>query len=74
LGCARIDADDVATDVRELYRERAVAASEVEDSLAGVRREQFDHRRTEVGHEAGVARVCVGVPALNGGRHVLNYS
>ena len=74
LGRARVDADDVASHRGELDRQRAVAASEVEDSLAGARREQLDHRRAEVGDEAGVARVCVGVPALIGRRHVLNYS
>ena len=71
---ARIDADDVASHRGELDRERAVAASEVEDSLAGLRREQLDHRRAEVGDEAGVACVRVGVPALIGRLHVLNYS
>src|ERR1700691_3404398 len=74
LGRARIDADHRASQLGQLQRERAVAASEVEDALAGARREQLDYRRTEVGDEAGVARVCVGVPALGGSWHVLNYS
>ena len=71
---ARVNADDVASHGGKLQRERAVAASEVEDALACARGEQLDHRRTEVGDEAGVARVCVGVPALGGSWHVLNYS
>ncbi len=71
---ARIDADNVASQGGELYRECAITASEVEDSLAGARREQLDNRRAEVGDESGITCVCVGVPGLVGGRHVLNYS
>jgi hypothetical protein len=69
LWCARIDADDVASQVGELLSERAIAASEVEDSLAGARREQFDYGRAEVGDEARVAGVSIGVPALIRVRH-----
>jgi hypothetical protein len=69
----RVDADYVSSERDEFRGQRTVAASEVEDSLAWLRREQFDHRRAEIGDEARVARVTVRVPGLFR-VHLLNYS
>ena len=63
---ARVDADDLAAEGDELLGERAVAAAEVEDALAGARRQQLDDRHAEVAHEAGVLLVALGTPALCG--------
>ncbi len=61
---AAVDADDLATEIDELSRERAVAATEIEDALARARREQLDDGSAEVGYEPGVSRVPVGIPGL----------
>ena len=53
-----------AAESDELLGERAVAAAEIEDALAALRREQLDDRRAEVGDEARVARVALGIPGL----------
>src|SRR5690349_3269737 len=52
----------------EVLREHAVAAPEVEDALAGARREQLEDRATELGDEGGVARVDGRVPLIGCGR------
>jgi hypothetical protein len=61
---AGIDADDRATQRREPLGKRAVAAAEIEDSLARTRRQQLDHRRAEVGDEACIGGVAIGLPVL----------
>src|SRR5580700_10411742 len=64
LRCTGIDTDDVASHRGELRGEHAVAAAEVQDALASARREQFNHRRAEVGDETGVAGVAFRIPGL----------
>src|SRR5262249_11375719 len=43
-----------------------VPAAEVEDVLARLRGEELQHRRPELGDEARVARVALGIPGLAG--------
>ncbi len=67
---ARVDAHHRAPERRELRAERTVAAAEIQDALAWLRGKQLHHRRPELGHEARVARVAVGVPGLARGHGV----
>ncbi len=57
-----VDADDVRARGDDALRERAVAATDIENPLAGLRREEIDQRRTEVGDEARITRVAIGFP------------
>jgi hypothetical protein len=57
-----IDADGPCTRSDDPLRERTVAATDVENIFARLRREQIDQRRTEVGDETRVTRVAVGFP------------
>ena len=63
-----------AAHVDELLGERAVAAAEIEDALAALRCEQLDDGCAEVGDEAGVARVTLGIPALGVVRSVVGHA
>jgi hypothetical protein len=67
---ARIDADDRAAQGNELFRERAVAAAEIEDAFARLWRKQRNDRRAEIGDEPGVASVALRVPRLLGVRNL----
>ena len=49
---AGIDGDDAAAGGDEFLGERAVTAAEIENPLAGFRREQLDDARPEIGNEA----------------------
>jgi hypothetical protein len=59
-----VHGDHAASQSGQARGQRAVATSEVEDSLAWLRREECEDGRAEVGDEAGVARIGIGVPAL----------
>lgn len=61
---AGVDGDDVAADVAEANREGAVAAAEIENALAGLRVEELEDGRAELGDESRVAGVLLGVPLL----------
>ena len=64
LRLAPVHGHDPAAQRRELLRQCAVAAAEVEDSLARTWRKHFHHGRPEIGNEARVTRVASGVPGL----------
>ena len=68
LRCAAVDADDAAAARDELLGERPVAAAEVEDAFARYRRQELEHRRAQLRHEAGGARVAFRIPVLGYGR------
>jgi hypothetical protein len=58
---ARIHPHDVAAQRRKLLRERAVAAAEIQDPLAALRRQELHDRRSEIRDETGV--LVLGSPA-----------
>jgi hypothetical protein len=64
----RIHADHRGASLHEPFRERAVAAADVEDALTRARREQVEHRLPEIRHEPRVGGVVGRVPRL--GHHV----
>src|SRR5258708_1285041 len=64
LRLAGIDADNVASHCRQFRGKHPVAASQVQDALADVWRQQLEYWRTKVGNEACVLRVSIGVPGL----------
>src|SRR5262249_40983966 len=70
---AAVDAHHVTAEVGELLGERPVAATEVENALAALWREQLDDRCPELGNEARVARVAFGIPALSVARFVVGH-
>jgi hypothetical protein len=61
---AGIDARDFTSHFQELRGQGTIAAAEIEDAFACARSEQLDDRRAELGDEAGVASVTVGIPGL----------
>jgi hypothetical protein len=67
---ARIDADDITSERGKFRCERAIAAAEIENPLARLRREQFHDGRPELCDEASVSRVRFGIPRLRGARTI----
>ena len=61
---AAIDADHLTARFGQLLGQRAIAAAEIENAFAGIRREQIEQRGAEVGDEAGVEGVGIGVPEV----------
>jgi hypothetical protein len=57
----RVDARYARAGGRDALGQRTVAATEVEDALAGPRREQIEGRRAQIADEARVALVGGGV-------------
>ena len=64
---AGIHADHVDAHVLQLDRQGAVAAAQVEDFLARLRRQQIDDGHAQIRHKAGLPGVTVGIPALFAG-------
>ena len=70
-----IDRDDFRAGRRDLLRQHAVTAAEVEDALAGPRIEQLDDRHAEHRHEGAGLGIALGLPALTGDRrHVQTFA
>src|SRR6185312_5774267 len=63
---ALIDADRLA-ERRELGRQRAIAAAEIENPLARPRREPLEHALPQSRHEARIAAIALWVPMLRRG-------
>ncbi len=59
-----VDADDRRAGGGDAFGQGPIAAPEIEDPLAGLRREEIDERRAEIGNEASVACVLLCVPDL----------
>ncbi len=62
----RIEADHPCAGRHDLLGQDAVAASDVEDQLARLRRQQLQRRRAERRHEGGIGRI-IGRRPLGGG-------
>jgi len=67
-GGGAVHAEEDGSGGGELLGEGAVAAAEIEDGFAGLWGEEIDYRGGEVGYEAAVGGVGVGVPGLEDGR------
>ena len=65
-GGGGVDAGDDGSGGGELFGEGSVAAAEVEDLFAGLGVEERDYAGGEVGDEAAVGGVGLGVPGLAG--------
>src|SRR5262249_23564872 len=61
---ARVEAHHGTTERRELGAEGTSAAAEIEDALARPGGQELDHGRPQLGDEARVARIAVGIPGL----------
>jgi hypothetical protein len=59
-----VDAEDVGSGSGELFGEGSVAAAEIEDLFAGLGVQEFNDSGGEVGDEAAVGGVGIGVPGL----------
>jgi hypothetical protein len=65
LGAA-VETEDPAAPRGDPFAQRAVAAAEIQYALARPRVEQGEQRLAQVGDEARVALVSLGIPALRG--------
>jgi hypothetical protein len=61
---AAVDPNDRAPGVNQPFRQRAVAASQIQNALAWLGRQEFEHFGSEVRHETSISRVQFRVPAL----------
>jgi len=64
LRSAGIDRDDLTLQIDELFRERPVSTTQVENPFASPGCQRLQDRRSQVGHKARIARVGGGVPGL----------
>jgi len=64
-----VDRDHLGPGGDDLLGQDAVAAAEIEDALARLGIEQFEHRRAEGRHEIRRRRVAPGLPVLPGDAH-----
>ena len=75
---AIVDPDHVRAALLDLERQRAVAATDVEDMLAGLRIEQLKRCLPQRGHEAAVAGIICRIPSRGrgdeDGQSVLTHS
>ena len=63
--CLRmVDANHLAAGVDDVTGQRAITATEVQDALAGPRREKREHGASQHRHEARVGLIILGVPGL----------
>ena len=60
--------DHLRTQCDQLFGERSVSATQVEDALARLRLKQVHHRLPERGHEVRVGRISGRIPGLGGRR------
>jgi hypothetical protein len=65
LFSAGINANHIDAHVRQLGGQRPVAAAQIKDTLTRHRRQQIDHRLSEVGDKPRRPRVLVGIPSLS---------
>ena len=62
----RVHSDDRAAELGQPQGQHTVAAAEVEDALARLRRQQLQYWRAQIGDEPGIGRVASSVPFLTG--------
>src|SRR5690349_16615638 len=66
LSGARVYADHLAAQIRDLPGQHPVSASEVENALTRLWGKQIQNRPTQIGNKSCVLRVCCRIPGLIG--------